>query len=82
MAAQATFDETARGKELELESDSAQENVKLEAVIDAAKTMMGSNFQHVIGALLEMLPGYEQMLVRSSSLKQQLLKLKVIYLMS
>lgn len=38
--------------------------VKNEEVYEAAKKMMGREFQHVLAALLKILPDYEEMLVK------------------
>lgn len=38
--------------------------VKKEEVYEAAKKMMGREFQHVLASLLQILPDYEEMLVK------------------
>ncbi|KAK3095458.1 hypothetical protein FSP39_014927 [Pinctada imbricata] len=44
------------------ESDMSTAPLKPEILVETAKKMMGREFQHVLGALLNMLPGYEEML--------------------
>lgn len=47
------------------ESDMSTAPLKPEILVETAKKMMGREFQHVLGALLNMLPGYEEMLVEN-----------------
>ena len=48
---------------LENEAEVATEPIKTEVLVETAKKMMGREFQQVLGALMGMLPGYEDMLV-------------------
>lgn len=45
-------------------SKAMEGSVKKEEVYEAAKKMMGREFQHVLAALLKILPDYEEMLVK------------------
>lgn len=48
-----------------VEVTKGDEGVNREEVYEAAKKMMGREFQHVLAALLKILPDYEDMLVKS-----------------
>lgn len=64
MSAQVDFEDTMRGMEAELEKGLMEDGMKKEELARVATLLMKREFQHILGALVSMMPGYEELLVR------------------
>jgi len=63
MASEIEVEEMAEQSCEDIAESSVKDKVKTEAMIEAAKAMMGTEFQKVLTSLVAMMPGYEEMLV-------------------
>lgn len=64
MSAQVDFEDAMRGMEAELEKGLMEDGMKKEELARVATLLMKREFQHILGALVSMMPGYEELLVR------------------
>lgn len=65
MAAQVNFENAMEGMEAELEKGLMEDGMKKEELARVATLLMRREFQHILGALVNMMPGYEEMLVEN-----------------